>query len=154
MQASERPFVFEEIKTTDNEDKACTDKAVHGSLGNINVVINRWVDKTMVRKPVAARDYMYSAASDPVIHEDSKKANVSHAISYVFHTFSIGTAYLSAYLYVCSYGETRPAAPTSTRSYYYDYTYVDQKDSPFHEFEFRCRSRGKHVAYFTDRRLY
>ncbi|GAA5829890.1 hypothetical protein JCM5353_006105 [Sporobolomyces roseus] len=112
---TERPFIFDKVKTTANEDLACTSEAVHKNLGNVNLLLQRWNNRR-THCPVTVGKSIVTAL-DPAVHEDSKKANVSHAVSF---------------------GKVR-SIPIARTVHSYDW--LDTAASPFHDFEFRCRSR-------------
>lgn len=74
---------------------ACTSEVIHKSLGNVNLLLKRW--KNCTKRRSGTRDYEYNKDSEPTIHEDSKKAQVSHAISCVPLYLAILTALATAY---------------------------------------------------------
>ncbi|GAA5829911.1 hypothetical protein JCM5353_006111 [Sporobolomyces roseus] len=112
---TERPFIFDNVKTTGNEDLACSDEAVHKSLGNVNLVLKRWKSKTK-RETERINGTSAGTPVNPAVYEDSKLASLSHAVSF---------------------GATQE---THTAKSKHVYNFIDP-ETPFSDFEFRGRSR-------------
>ncbi|GAA5953919.1 hypothetical protein JCM3765_000692 [Sporobolomyces pararoseus] len=116
---TERPFVFCDIPTTSDPQLASLDESSFKSLGSVSLRIRRYLSKTL-RPPIRTRTYSASRfESGPVVHEDSKKAALTHAVS-------LGASEAPA----CLKQKDR-----------YSYNYVDSASQPFHVFESRYRTR-------------
>ncbi|GAA5900565.1 uncharacterized protein JCM6883_002884 [Sporobolomyces salmoneus] len=113
--ATERPFVFCDVPTTSDAQLASADETIFKSLGSVSLQICRYSSKTRVEQPPK---HYPNVSGPPVVHEDSKKATLTHAVSF---------------------GASQATA--SKPSWRYKYNWIDRSNRPFHVFEFRYRSR-------------
>ncbi|GAA5993164.1 hypothetical protein JCM5350_005391 [Sporobolomyces pararoseus] len=118
---TERPFVFCDIPTTSDPQLATLDESTFKSLGSVALRIRRF--QSRITQPLSRprNDYAPSLPrSVPVIHEDSKKAALTHAVS-------LGAS----------------EAPIRRKTgHQYLINYLDTSAQPFHIFEFRYRTRA------------
>lgn len=76
-QTSILPFTFSKVKTTDDKGRACYERDFVKNLGSIqlqmHLVTIQEADDSLEDRPPEVR----------VVHEDKKKAKVTHQVAYV-----------------------------------------------------------------------
>ncbi|ORY79716.1 hypothetical protein BCR35DRAFT_304536 [Leucosporidium creatinivorum] len=107
----ERPFLFNKLAQTDDEDLACYDEAVVRGIGTVQLNLFRVANLRRNQGEVPCHDM-----PNVIMHEQSKKAQLSHQTAY-----------------------GPPQATTPIRATRVDY--VDPLDDPMITFTFSYRSR-------------
>lgn len=129
---TERPFIFSKLAQTDDDDLACKDERVVKAIGSIQVRLKRIVKLGRSNRQGGTE------LSNLVLHEQSKKAQLSHQTRSA-SSLRQSAEPLSAELSVYSLGPERVAKPsmeTTSKD-------LDPPDSPHYTFELRYRSRGE-----------
>ncbi|BGP38174.1 hypothetical protein JCM10450v2_002111 [Rhodotorula kratochvilovae] len=71
-----RPFEFNSLQVTDNDDLACSDERVVKNIGTIQIKYMR------VKNPRSTDTFKPKAGQMPSIHEKAKKAQLSHQVGF------------------------------------------------------------------------
>ena len=111
-----KPFLFGKLATTDSDEAACQDEQIIKNLGTLQLRYLRVIHNG--RWP---SKHKFEVPQARVIHEKAKKAQLSHQ---------------------AAFGEV---VATSRRVSVYTHR-IDPSSSPFSQFEFRYRSRGRFLS--------